>query len=142
MKERDIKSSWWYHRPVLYRVFDANDRLIYVGASHVLHFRMETHATKSWWSALARRVAWEFHPTKESALAAEAVAIQEEQPPFNVRHTGRKETDWTHLTADDEACARAWLEEDRTRRLSMPVFLWYHLDGIPLVPLAHLGRAA
>jgi hypothetical protein len=118
---RAIQLSWWYHRPVLYRVFDADDRLIYVGASHVLHFRMQTHEARSWWYGLARRVAWEFHPTKESAFAAESVALQEEQPVFNVRGTGRAEDDFSHWTTEDARACEQWVREDLLRASGMGV---------------------
>jgi predicted GIY-YIG superfamily endonuclease len=68
----------------LYRFFDADGKLLYVGVTGDLRTRFAQHASvKSWWSDVARKtVAW--HATRARALAAEAEAIAAEEPEHNI----------------------------------------------------------
>lgn len=126
------------HQPTtLYRIFDANGRLIYVGQSQRMGFRMQTHERSSWWFELAARIEIEEFPTRDAAMAAEVIAIQEEQPAFNVKHTGRPEWDWSHLTPDEIALCRRWLATAGVHGLCMPALLRRHLWKI-----AETARAA
>lgn len=68
----------------VYRAFDADDRLIYIGATVYTDHRLTIHRTQSWWWALVARVAFEQHVDREAALAAEAAAIRAERPAFNL----------------------------------------------------------
>ncbi|MDP4501032.1 GIY-YIG nuclease family protein [Nonomuraea turcica] len=73
----------------LYRLYDAADQLLYVGIGGNPGRRFEQHRSgKPWWGKVAR-VTLEHHPTRESALAAEVVAIQVERPRYNI--AGRAE---------------------------------------------------
>lgn len=68
----------------LYRHFDAAGRLLYVGISlHALH-RLAQHRGSPWYAQIAR-VDIEVHPSRTAALCAEARAIAQERPLFNVR---------------------------------------------------------
>jgi predicted GIY-YIG superfamily endonuclease len=71
----------------VYRLFDANDRLLYVGTSAEPQGRWEQHAReKLWWSAVTRaEVDW--HPSRTDAMAAERAAIQNENPLHNDKAT-------------------------------------------------------
>lgn len=70
---------------VLYRLFDANDVLLYVGISGNLKARFASHAsTKSWWPRVARRTIV-IYPTRASGQEAERVAISAENPLHNVQ---------------------------------------------------------
>lgn len=105
------------HLPTaVYRIYDAGDRLIYVGQSQRMGMRMRTHRTASWWFGLMDRVDVEYHPTRDAAVAAEQVAIQEEQPSFNSKHTGRDESDFSHWTEADIHFAKTWLRNNHIRR--------------------------
>lgn len=74
----------WLGRHVVYRVFDATGRLIYIGRSRNLLVRVKEHRSSSWWwRPLASRVRIELVPDELAAKAAEKRAIQEERPAFN-----------------------------------------------------------
>jgi len=68
----------------LYRLYAADDTLLYVGITHSLSIRFAEHAKdKPWWPEVARKtVAW--HGSRPDALHAEAVAIRDENPAHNI----------------------------------------------------------
>lgn len=67
----------------LYRFFDENGLLLYVGITKDFKKRKSQHAARSQWFHRAARHTLEPHPSRAAALAAEAAAILEEQPLFN-----------------------------------------------------------
>lgn len=67
----------------LYRHFDGDGRLLYVGISLSAVARLAQHAHGSRWSHDIRRVDVEMHQTREAALAAERCAIVNEKPFYN-----------------------------------------------------------
>ena len=73
----------------LYRFFDADDRLLYVGIAGNPGRRFHQHANgpdgKPWWSHVARST-MEHFDTREEAAAAEVAAIVTEHPLHNVAH--------------------------------------------------------
>lgn len=71
----------------VYRAFDGADRLLYVGSTNDVEARMKSHNNSSAWAVfMARYTVEEFH-SKNEADAAEARAIAEEHPRWNI--TGR-----------------------------------------------------
>lgn len=70
----------------LYRHFDADGRLLYVGISLSAVARLSQHANGSHWSKAITRVEVETHPSRDAALAAERAAILAEKPLHNVVH--------------------------------------------------------
>lgn len=71
-------------RTALYRLFDADGRLLYVGITFDLRNRWADHSQgKSWWEAVVRREV-EWHETRYSAEAAEGAAILAERPAYNI----------------------------------------------------------
>lgn len=82
---RPSKSIDYRRRTALYRLFDAEGRLLYVGIAFDPPDRWRGHAReKSWWpDVVERRVEW--HETRHAAGAAEISAIQTEKPLYNVR---------------------------------------------------------
>ena len=70
----------------LYRLYDAKDRLLYVGITSDLMGRLTAHADKPWWPDVARKTA-EWHPTRASAAEAEMKAIRSEDPVHNIAGT-------------------------------------------------------
>lgn len=70
----------------VYRCFDAEDRLIYVGCTRDLNTRRLAHSHNSWWypQMVSHRVT--IYPDRETALRVERGAIIFEQPLWNVRH--------------------------------------------------------
>jgi predicted GIY-YIG superfamily endonuclease len=69
-------------RAAVYRLYDAEGTLLYIGASYNPDRRCEEHMRKPWGSQIARR-AEEWHPSREDAFAAERRAIWEEGPRHN-----------------------------------------------------------
>ena len=68
---------------VLYRHFDLNNRLVYVGIAADEPSRRRQHKRTSSWFHLVAKSRVEFLPSREAALAAEKVAIRTERPAFN-----------------------------------------------------------
>ncbi len=70
----------------LYRFFDGDGQLLYIGITHDAHRRFQQHAgRKPWWSDV-RQILLEVYPDRESVLAAETRAIIDEKPLHNVVH--------------------------------------------------------
>lgn len=73
------------NRPTgLYKLFDGNGVLLYVGIGFVPERRWASHArTKPWWRSVAsKHVEW--HPNRGLARAAEREAIQTLKPLHNI----------------------------------------------------------
>jgi predicted GIY-YIG superfamily endonuclease len=67
----------------LYRWFDADDALLYVGITRALRARTKEHQeSQPWWRAV-RRAEVEWFPTREEARYAEIRAIRFEEPLHN-----------------------------------------------------------
>jgi prevent-host-death family protein len=74
-------------RVALYRLIDAGGVLLYVGISDDVGRRWSQHLKqKTWWPQVHRQTV-DWHPSRAAAEAAEAAAIQIEQPVHNVRHS-------------------------------------------------------
>lgn len=72
----------------VYRLYDADGTLLYVGSSYDPDRRCRNHYGKPWWAHVARRVD-QWHPSKETALAEESAAIAAESPAHNEVGTPR-----------------------------------------------------
>lgn len=70
-------------RPCVYRHFDTDGTLIYVGACINHRTREQHHKSQSDWWPESARVDVEYHDTMREALAAERVAIYFEKPVHN-----------------------------------------------------------
>lgn len=68
----------------LYRHFDADGRLLYVGISLSTVARLTQHRASSHWFQKIARVEIEKHPSRRAALEAEKQAILSERPICNV----------------------------------------------------------
>lgn len=67
----------------IYRLFDTDDVLLYVGVTGSLRERLGNHSrTQRWWPEVARK-AVEWYPTRTEAEDAEKRAIREERPLYN-----------------------------------------------------------
>lgn len=70
----------------LYRFWNADDQLLYVGITLNPGARWKAHQyDKPWWSNVAR-ITIELHPDRAAALASERAAIHAERPLYNVVH--------------------------------------------------------
>jgi len=68
----------------LYRHFDNENALLYVGISLSTFKRLSQHKDHSQWFNKVSRVTIEHFPTREEAIAAEKKAIKTEDPKFNI----------------------------------------------------------
>jgi predicted GIY-YIG superfamily endonuclease len=72
------------HRTALYRFFDADGALLYVGITADVGQRWAAHERdKPWWPDVVTKTI-EWHATRPAALAAELAAIKAEAPRYNV----------------------------------------------------------
>jgi hypothetical protein len=71
-------------RHVVYRAFDVEEQLLYIGASDSFEDRKRAHLSLSGWAKDAAYWEIEDHPTRQAALDAEAEAIRSECPIHNV----------------------------------------------------------
>lgn len=67
----------------VYRMYDANDQLLYVGCSVAWPQRAAAHQDKPWWREVARMTLQHFEHWSD-ALAAESAAQASESPRHNV----------------------------------------------------------
>lgn len=68
----------------VYRVYDHDDQLIYVGCTSNLFVRLSTHQISTWWAYQAKRVVAKVYPDKYYALSVERRIIQDEHPRWNL----------------------------------------------------------
>lgn len=81
----------------VYRCFDADGRLLYVGCSKDPEQRLKQHSyVYTWWTDRIARVALEGFPDQAAGLAAEKQAIQTEHPFYNrqFRTTDSQRANW------------------------------------------------
>lgn len=76
---------WLDDQPTaLYRFYDADGALLYVGITADLEKRWSGHqSNKAWWSDVTEKTV-QWHDDRPSALAAELEAIRSEAPRYNV----------------------------------------------------------
>lgn len=72
----------------LYRHFDADNALLYVGISSSLAARIETHRRASEWFPRVCSISVQHFATRAELEAAERAAIAAEKPPYNRRVDG------------------------------------------------------
>lgn len=87
---------------VVYRFFDVEGTLLYVGLSGRLADRLELHRRKDWWQKVAT-IAVAHYPDRASAREAELLALEFEAPRFN------------SIRECDKLAARAARSTDETR---------------------------
>lgn len=75
-------------RTALYRHFDGDGRLLYVGISLAPFRRLSSHRHASHWSESIRNIAVEWFPDRAQALSAEFAAITTEKPLHNIEFNG------------------------------------------------------
>lgn len=74
-------------RTALYRFYDADDDLLYVGITENLSVRFASHkATKPWWPDVVRHSV-EWRETRAEAEDAEKAAMIAERPKWNVANS-------------------------------------------------------
>lgn len=87
----------------LYRAYNSDGVLLYVGIARNWGRRWEQHSERSTFFLATTRLELEHFPTRDAALAAERAAIKTERPIHNVKHgtpvtsMSGKGTTWTQL---------------------------------------------
>lgn len=76
--------------PVLYRFYDADGALLYIGSTWAPHLRWRHHEQKRWFAQAASVTIEHFDDVGE-LREAESTAIRTEGPPFNVLDRPRAE---------------------------------------------------
>lgn len=66
----------------VYRLYDSEGKLLYIGSAYDPAKRSRAHHSKPWWPQVVRRED-EWHPSREAAYVAETEAIAETPPPGN-----------------------------------------------------------
>lgn len=92
---------------VLYRFFDKDGILLYVGISNTWYQRFHDHERKAGWFSKVASSTFEWHENRESVEAAELLAIKTENPVFNKAHNPSYET-----TVDHFAKVKMWTYSD------------------------------
>lgn len=126
-------------RTALYRFFNADGALLYVGITEHLGIRWNTHAKKQpWWPQVARQTV-DWHETRALAEKAETAAIKAEQPKYNIIHVPkppkpkRKQNTDRHTPLrplripDDEWEALGKAVGDRERTRLIREYIRWHL---------------
>jgi len=86
----------------LYRTFDGEGRLLYVGISGNLKGRMAMHKSKSAWYPEMVRASVETYPSRREAENAERKAILSEGPTHNVAKLSPLARRWRDAMTPDE----------------------------------------
>lgn len=70
-------------RTALYRLYDADDRLLYIGITWKVELRLWQHSNdKTWWHLVAHKTV-EWFESRKAALEAEEAATREELPLYS-----------------------------------------------------------
>lgn len=100
----------------LYRFFDADDDLMYVGISATPWERWRQHrGEKPWWHEIAN-ITIERFPNRDAALEAERAAIRSESPLYNIVHSSRS----TGAVGDQKIPWRCWSCGESARAIKSP----------------------
>ncbi|MFJ6729416.1 GIY-YIG nuclease family protein [Streptomyces sp. NPDC091281] len=111
-------------RTALYRLYDADDRLLYVGITSNPKTRWGRHARdKHWWPEVARK-AIEWFETRKSAERVEKIEVEEQHPKYNRTFNGTRRRELqnedarregrvqpAHREAIPEWVYRSWFDE-------------------------------
>lgn len=90
----------WHGRPVVYRCYDADGVLLYIGSSRQVEQRMDAHLRTSFWRTYVAKVRIQIAPDVFTARRLEADAIRAENPRFNIQHR-RPKAEWTEQDFHD-----------------------------------------
>lgn len=72
----------WYEPAAVYRLWDAEGNLLYIGSAFDSDQRCKEHQKKPWWPEVARRTE-EWHSGRGTAYAEELKAIRVERSKYN-----------------------------------------------------------
>jgi hypothetical protein len=81
----------------LYRIFDADNELLYVGITNNPTGRMMDHLRSQWWAPRITQITFEHFGDRGELKTAERRAITTEGPVYNVAHA----REWSQDIEDD-----------------------------------------
>jgi predicted GIY-YIG superfamily endonuclease len=81
----------------LYRFYNSDGELLYVGISNTWHRRFHQHEKNAGWFSRVASATFESYDSREAVEAAELSAIQNENPQFNKASNPAYETPTDHL---------------------------------------------
>lgn len=114
------KSYEQSERTAPYRLYDADDRLLYVGITVNPKARWSAHARdKHWWPEVARKTI-EWFETRKSAERIEKIEVEEEGPAYNKVFNGPERR--VELYNEELARTRPHEVPDPTPRALYPPF--------------------
>lgn len=96
----------------LYRYWDTEGRLLYVGITNDPIRRRDQHSRDATWWPFASQYVVEWHHNRAAARRAESKAIRRERPMFNVVHNGSN----PHRVRTDRRRRQIGLYVSRNRR--------------------------
>ena len=103
-RDREVLASL---RHYVYRLYDADDRLLYVGCTRRFAKRLQEHMRdKEWAAQIDRWTISDPYPNRDEARAAEAAAIRDEAPRHNRVHRGVP--GWMLASHPDLSAAEWW----------------------------------
>ncbi len=73
-------------KTILYRFYDSQGKLLYVGITNNFDRRLQQHLADKWWAPQIARTQKELYPSRTAAQNAEQRAIRSERPRHNVAH--------------------------------------------------------
>lgn len=115
----------------LYRHYDAEDNLLYIGVSSRISTRIKEHSKhSSWWNDIVK-ITLEHFQTREEVLKAERKAIINEFPKYNIKHANKSISDVVNeVDYHNKSC-----ELVTARLVSVPISAtvgnWSYYLGIP-----------
>jgi len=89
------------NRTYVYRLFDRQQRLIYVGATAHPEVRIDVHRKGIWWGPQIHRIKLKVYPNRTAATDAEKEAIRTEHPRWNINLRTWGNTGWTRENYQD-----------------------------------------
>jgi predicted GIY-YIG superfamily endonuclease len=92
---------------VLYRFYNHDGKLLYVGITNTWYQRFHDHERKAGWFSKVAYSTFEWHENRKSVEAAELQAIRTENPEFNKANNPAYETVMDHF-----AKMKAWTFTD------------------------------
>lgn len=83
--ESGLLADWHTSSPetCVYRIYNVDDVLLYVGLTNNLTIRWSEHKSKPWWRVPGNRYDVRWYPTRDVAAAEEKQAIMTERPKYN-----------------------------------------------------------
>jgi excinuclease UvrABC nuclease subunit len=92
-------------KQTLYRFYNQNDQLLYVGITKFFEPRLKQHYKNAEWFFETSRVTLEHYQTRQDVEQAESRAIKSEKPKYNIAKNPDKEqaiSELARLQADRE----------------------------------------